>query len=226
MSELQQTTFIVSREDRAVDPKTVVGEGLRIGRLPDSDVWLNHPQVSRLHAGISRIDDDFYLINLSGSSPTTLNGRVVPFNEVAVIVPGDEIQIGPFFLRIEEVGKRLGVKVSLQFALSVGARESIHKPGRYKQQLPLDSGALRAPTADLDLKAFEKLKHRTGGAADLSNALQVFWGKRTREKAGRPSPLHPHTPPRLGKIRFNWTPTRDLIRPWPFAIFIWATVVF
>jgi FHA domain-containing protein len=224
MSEVQQNTFIVSREDRSVDPKTVVGEGLRIGRLPDSDVWLNHPQVSRLHAGINRIDDDFYFINLSASSPTTLNGRVVPFNEVAAIVHGDEIQIGPFFLRIEEFGKRLGIKVTLQFALSVGEREPIHKQERYQKQLQVDSGALRAPTAELDLKAFEKLKDRMGGAADLSNALQVFWGKRTREKAGRPSPLHPHAPPRLGKIRFNWTPTRDLIRPWPFAIFSWATV--
>src|SRR5438552_3409709 len=225
MSEVQQTIFIVSREDRGVDPKTIIGEGLRIGRLPDSDVWLNHPHVSRLHAGINRIDDDFYLINLSGSSPTTLNGRVVPFNEIEKIVHGDEIQIGPFFLRIEEFGKRLGVKVTLHFALSVGEREPMHKQERYQKQLHVDSGALRAPTGKLDLKGIESLKNRTGGAAELSNALQVFWGKRTREKAGRPSPLHPRTPARLGKIRFNWTPTRDLIRPWPFAIFIWATMV-
>lgn len=225
MSEVQQSSFIVSREDRAVDPKTVVAEGLRIGRLPDSDVWLNHPQVSRLHAGINRIGDDFYLMNLSGSNPTTLNGRVVPFNEVAAIVHGDEIQIGPFFLRIEEFGKRLGIKVTLQFAVNVGVRESIHKQERYQNQLQMDTGALRAPTAELDLEAVEKLKNRTGGATELSNALQVFWGKRTREKAGRPSPLHPRKPPRLGKIRFNWTPTRDLIRPWPFAVFIWAAMV-
>src|SRR6266536_5982901 len=99
MSSVEQGSFTVIREDRAEDPKSVVADGLRIGRLPDSDVWLNHPQVSRLHAGINRIDDDFFLINLSGSSPTTLNGRVVPFNEVEKIVHGDEIQIGPFFHR-------------------------------------------------------------------------------------------------------------------------------
>ena len=226
MSEVQQSTFIVSREDRAaIDPKTVVGEGLRIGRLPDSDVWLNHPHVSRLHAGINRIDEDYYLINLSGSSPTTINGRVVPFNEVEAIVHGDEIQIGPFFLRIEEFGKRLGVVVSSQFALSVGEREAVYQRETDQKQLHLDSGALRAPTGQLDLSAIEKLKGRASGAAELSNALQVFWAKRTRDKAGRPSPLHPRKPPRLGKARFNWTPTRDLVRPWPFAIFIWAAAV-
>ena len=180
MSEVQQSIFIVSREERALDPKTVIAEGLRIGRLPDSDVWLNHPQVSRLHAGVNRIGDDFYFINLSGSSPTTLNGRVVPFNEVEAIVPGDEIQIGPFFLRIEKLGQRLGVKISSQYALSVGEHETTHGQESYRQQLQLDSGALRAPTGSLDLKGIEQPETRPAGVAELSNALQVFWAKRTR----------------------------------------------
>src|SRR5205809_1787108 len=81
MSDVHESTFIIAREDRAVSPKTLLSDGLRIGRLPDSDVWLNHPTVSRLHAGISKIEDYFYLINLSASSATTLNGRAIPFNE-------------------------------------------------------------------------------------------------------------------------------------------------
>jgi pSer/pThr/pTyr-binding forkhead associated (FHA) protein len=224
MSEVQQSTFIISREDRAEDPKTVVADGLRVGRLPDSDVWLNHPQVSRLHSGINRIDEDFYLINLSGSSPTTLNGRVVSFNEIAAIVDGDEIQIGPFFLRVERLGETLGVRVTSEYAINVADREPLREQSHQKS-IPMDSGALRAPTGSLNLAALENLRGRTGSAAELSNALQVFWAKRTRDKAGRPSPLHPRRPPRLGKVRFNWTPTRDLVRPWPFAIFIWAVIM-
>ena len=225
MSDLQQSTFIISREDRAEDPKTVVADGLRLGRLPDSDVWLNHPQVSRLHAGINRVDDDFYLINLSGSSPTTLNGRVVSFNEIAAIVHGDEIQIGPFFLRVEGLGERLGVRVASEYAVNVADGEPVREQGSRQKQIQMDSGALRAPTGSLELAALGKLKGRTADTAELANALQVFWTKRTRDKAGRPSPLHPRRPPRLGKVRFNWMPTRDLVRPWPFAIFIWAVIV-
>lgn len=127
MSEVQQTTFIIIREDRAVDPKTVVAEGLRIGRAPDSDIWLNHPLVSRLHAGINRIENSFYLINLSASSATTLNGRAVSFNEIEALADGDEIQIGPFFLRIEEADERLNVRVSLEFAVNAGEGEPVHK---------------------------------------------------------------------------------------------------
>ena len=56
----------------------------------------------------------------------------------------------------------------------------------------------------------------------------VFWEKRKREagKMQRLSPMRPQTPPRvLGKARFNWTPTRDLVRPWPMSIFTWGVIV-
>jgi ribosomal protein S27AE len=209
MSIVNETTFIIAREDRAFDPKTVVREGLRIGRLPNSDIWLNHPAVSRLHAGISKIEEQFYLINLSASSATTLNGRVIPFNEADALTNGDEIQIGPFFLRIEQTDAAVVVTVGLQFALNVGERVTRHTSELYKKQL-----AAKRETGELITRSPE-----------VANSLKVFWDKRTREKADRPSPLHPRTPPRVGKIRFNWMATRDLVRPWPFAIFVWALIV-
>ena len=221
---IRQTRFIIIREDRAEDPKTVIAEGLRIGRAGDSEVWLNHPHVSRVHAGVNRLDEVFFLISLSASNPTTLNGRVIPFNEIEAIVEGDEIQIGPFFLQVEEAGESFCLRVSSQFAVGVGEREAKHKYESYQKQITevRDSGALRATTGSL-IKAASKSQAAT--SSELSNALKVFWGKRTREKAGRPSPLHPHKPPRLGKVRFNWSGTRDLVRPWPFAIFFWTGIV-
>lgn len=228
MSTVQQSTFIIDREDRAEAPKTIIREGLRIGRLPDSDIWLNHPKVSRLHAGINRIEGYFYLINLSASSATTLNGRVIPFNAAEALTDGDEIQIGPFFLLIQQTDEKLRIRVVLQFALSVGERTPLYKAESYQKQLASESrvtGSLLAPTARLDSSVAREALTRMGHASELVNAIKIFWDKRTREKAGRPSPLHPQAPPRLGKVRFNWIPTRDLIRPWPFAIFIWGVII-
>src|SRR5258706_1936476 len=207
METVRETTFIIARDDRAVDPKTVISDGLRIGRLPDSEVWLNHPTVSRLHAGINRIEGYFYLINLSASSATTLNGRAIPFNEAEALADGDVVRIGPFFLNIEQTGEVFRLRVTLQFALNVAERELPRKTRVNTTEQLLIPARIAAPTSE------------------AKNALKVFWDKRTREKAGRPSPLHPRTPPRVGKIRFNWIPTRDLVRPWPFAIFIWAVLV-
>jgi pSer/pThr/pTyr-binding forkhead associated (FHA) protein len=208
MSHVRQCTFIITRDDRGIDPKTILSEGLRIGRLPDSDVWLNHPAVSRLHAGINEIEGYFYIINLSASSPTTLNGRLIPFNEAAALTACDVIQIGPFFLSIEEIDTEneiLKLTVVLEIAFSVGKRVSQHTGELYQKQLVLD--------------------RPTESSSEATDALKIFWNKRTREKAGRPSPLHPQKPPSLGKVQFNWRPTRDLVRPWPFAIFIWALIV-
>jgi len=46
-------TFIIVREDLQLDPATIVTEGLLVGRLPTCELLLNHPSVSRLHAGIT-----------------------------------------------------------------------------------------------------------------------------------------------------------------------------
>lgn len=207
MSVVHETTFIIAREDRAVDPKTIVSEGLRIGRLPDSDVWLNHPTVSRLHAGINKVEGYFYFINLSASSATTLNGRAIPFNEAEALADGDVVRIGPFFLNIDQTDEVFRLTVTLQFALNVAERELPHKT--------------RIPTTE----PLVMPRRIVAPSSEAAHLLKVFWDKRTREKAGRPSPLHPRTPPRLGKIRFNWIPTRDLVRPWPFAIFLWAPIL-
>jgi hypothetical protein len=206
MSVVKQSTFIINREDRSVDPKTIVTQGLRIGRAPDSDIWLNHPSVSRLHAGINEIEGYFYVLNLSASSATALNGRLIPFNESAALTMGDELQIGPYFLKVEQTDQIFTIRIVAQFALAVGEREPPHKTEAYAKQL----AARRQITP----------------TSEVSSSLKIWWDdKRTREKAGRPSPLHPQAPPRLGKIQFNWKPTRDLVRPWPFAIFIWAVIV-
>ena len=210
MSEVQQSTFVITREDRAEEAKVTMSDGLRIGRLPDSDIWLNHPTVSRLHAGINEVEGYYYLINLSASSATALNGRSIPFNEAEALTTGDEIQIGPFYLNIESIepaSETFRIRVKRQFALNVGEREAQHDAESHKKQL--------------------EAKSQIASSSEATNALKIWWDdKRSRVKAGRPSPLHPQTPPRLGKARFNWTPTRDLVRPWPFSIFIWAFIVF
>ncbi len=207
--ELRKSTFVITREDRAEDAKTLVTEGLHIGRLTDNDLVLNHPTVSRLHAGINQISGRFYIVNLSGSNATTLNGRVIPFDETDAIASGDQIRIGPFLLHIEQADRNtLKVRVAEQVALNAG---DIEARAGYESKKPKKA---REEESTLEIVS-----------RDVAGALKVFWDKRTREKAGRQSPLHPHNPPRLGKARFNWTPTRDLVRPWPFSVFVWGVII-
>ena len=51
--------YVIIRDDLPVDTVTVVTEGLLIGRLPQCEVLLNHPAVSRVQAGIKQVDNDY-----------------------------------------------------------------------------------------------------------------------------------------------------------------------
>jgi FHA domain-containing protein len=207
MTPVRPSTFIIIRDDLGVDPKNFVSEAVTIGREPDAQIWLNHPNVSLLHAGIKQIEGDYYLTNLDASTPTILNGRAIPFEDAEVLIAGDEVQIGPFFLRIKKIEadtQTVTIVVRVQFALGVSERKPVHKLEAYEKQR-----AKKKITAPLKLPP---------------NSLRLFWSSRTGEKAGRPTPLHPRSV-RSGKARYHWMPTRDLIRPWPFSIFIWAAIV-
>src|SRR5438132_8251997 len=70
-----QATFIIVREDLLVDPVTIVAEGILVGRLPTCELLLNHPSVSRLHAGITNAEGDYYIRNLRPGNPIMLNGE-------------------------------------------------------------------------------------------------------------------------------------------------------
>ena len=91
--------YVIIRDDLLIDPVTVVTEGLLIGRLPQCEVLLNHPAVSRVQAGIKQVDNDYYLFALRPRNPVLLNGKPVEENEA--LASGDVIEVGPFRLEIE-----------------------------------------------------------------------------------------------------------------------------
>jgi hypothetical protein len=197
--EKSSPTFIITRADQVVDPVTLRTQAVRVGRQLDCEILLNHPAVSPLHAGINEVDGRFYLINLSQSHPVTLNGRLVEFNESEALADGDVAQIGPFFLHMSRAGDALSIDVLFYVAPDSGASET----------------ATEAEQPEL-----------AQAPPMVADALKEFWDKRTRDKAARPSPLHPRQPPLPGKARFSWKPTRDLLRPWPRSLFVWGAVIF
>src|SRR5438128_8004519 len=111
-----EATFIIVREDLQVDPVTIVAEGVLIGRLPTCELLLNHPSVSRLHAGITYADGNYYLRNLRPGNPIMVNGAKL--EEYDALADGDVVGIGPFALNIGFAQGWLVVKVSLQIAAS------------------------------------------------------------------------------------------------------------
>lgn len=214
----KQSAFIIVREDQAVDPVTLLTEGLTIGRLPDCELSLNHPTVSRIHAGIKEEHGVFYIFHLSPSNSTTVNGALV--EEKAALADGDVVQIGPFFLYFNRENKALSIRVVYQTAVRIGDAEIIPEGAP-------PPAAAAARHDDLAHGFAESAGAAGEGGGTEAAALDVFWEKRKREagKITRATALRPKTPPRLGKARWNWVPTRDLQRPWPASIFTWGVVL-
>src|SRR6266850_1331540 len=113
-----EATFIIIREDLQVDPVTIVAEGLLVGRLPTCELLLNYPSVSRLHAGITSAEGDYYIRNLRPGNPIMLNGAKL--EEYEALADGDIIGIGPFALNVHFVQGNLAINVSLQIAATAG----------------------------------------------------------------------------------------------------------
>lgn len=202
--------YVIIRDDLFLDPVTVITEGLLIGRLPQCEVRLNHPSISRVQAGIKQLEDDYYLFGLRPKNPVLLNAKPAEGNEA--LAPGDIIEVGPFQLKIDTTGDALVVRVELRIGMKPSEID-VSDPG-------LTTDNLVAPVDG-------KTKKPRPAPIAGTKALDIFWDKRIREagKMVRPSPLYPKGGRRSGKAQFNWIPTSDLMSRSPVAFFAWALLI-
>lgn len=220
-------TFIIIREDLQVDPVTIVAEGILVGRLPTCELLLNHPSVSRLQAGITNVEGDYYIRNFRSGNPILVNGE--KFDAYEALADGDVLGVGPFVLNIDLLDDVLVIKVSIQ----IGATPFdavVRKEESGVWDLP---ATIRLPSAPLEGQpvagAHKKpAPRKPPPAAAGSKALDVFWDKRitAATKTVKPSPLFPLGGRPSGKAQSVWTPTTDLKRRWPWSIVIGAAISF
>jgi hypothetical protein len=222
-----EATFIIIREDLQVDPVTIVAEGLFVGRLPTCELLLNHPSVSRLHAGITNAEGECYIRNLRPGNPIMLNSAQL--EEYEALADGDVIGIGPFALNIHFLQGNLVIKVSLQIAATrVDAITRREASGLW--ELPTTMGLelpRTPPEGEPTGTAHKKPSSRKAKPAALSSkALDVFWDKRitAATKTIKPSPLFPLTGRPSGKAQSVWAPTTDLRPRWRASMMLWGVI--
>ena len=224
--------FLIVRKDLNLDEVVIESDGLTIGRLTGNDLVLNHPTVSRTQAGIKQVGDQLWIFNLSNANGTLLNGALI---DKTPLVDGDVIQIGPFVLT--PVSRESGLHIEVELTVNplfveASLAGATDKPSDSTSTVLLNVGALGQPPvrpSDFLTERISDLGALTSGqiAGLDEDALKVFWEKRKREagKLTSESPLQPRSRIRLGKAQFNWRPTRDLVRLWPVALFVWAGIL-
>ena len=72
-----------------------------LGRDRSCGVVLEHALVSKRHAMIQKIKDDYFITDLSSTNGTFVNGQAVPPGKYVRIEPGDRIKIGKTVLTLK-----------------------------------------------------------------------------------------------------------------------------
>lgn len=75
-------------------------ERVRIGRGPDSEISLASSRVSRNHAQIHRVGDEYFVEDLGSRNGTFING--LPIRGRIPLGPGDRLGVGEFTFGLEE----------------------------------------------------------------------------------------------------------------------------
>ena len=86
--------FTISFTDLGRPTAAVETDGISFGRLDTCEVVLDHPSVSRIHAGINFRDSKYFLVNLSTSNILTLNGRLLGPQKSDVLADGEPAVVG------------------------------------------------------------------------------------------------------------------------------------
>ncbi|MDT7542890.1 MAG: hypothetical protein QOE33_2794 [Acidobacteriota bacterium] len=76
------------------------GRRLNVGRASDSDLYLNHPSVSKIHAALLMNREGTLLVSDTGSTNGTfINGRRIAYGEARHVEDGDVIGFGDVEVR-------------------------------------------------------------------------------------------------------------------------------
>jgi ABC-type multidrug transport system ATPase subunit/pSer/pThr/pTyr-binding forkhead associated (FHA) protein len=103
--------------------RTVIGEldldqlqsnVISIGRTPDNQIVVNHPQVSSKHAQIVMASGQLYLEDLGSANGTYVRGQRLPARQKVPVANGEKVFVGPMPLLIHLAESRIDVVVEDQ----------------------------------------------------------------------------------------------------------------
>jgi pSer/pThr/pTyr-binding forkhead associated (FHA) protein len=93
-----ETMFIVFQGGRGPIAKRIT-----IGRDPENSISLDDVMVSRKHAVIQKVKDDYFIEDLGSTNGTFLNGQPVPPGKYMRITPQDKVRIGRSELSLQHL---------------------------------------------------------------------------------------------------------------------------
>src|ERR1019366_5028947 len=136
--------------------RTIIGElnldqmqsnTISIGRTPDNQIVVTHPQVSSKHAQIVKVGNDLFLEDRGSGNGTYVRGQRIPPGQRVPIANGEKVFIGPMTLLDHVSFKALpGDMIALMGPSGAGKTTLLMALNGY---LPPTSGQVRINGEDL-----------------------------------------------------------------------------
>jgi len=192
--------------DRASNPtprpkhKTVVGQirvadqsgGTKtIGRTPENDIQIPHPQVSSRHAVLHVSAGQLFIEDKGSANGTYVRGQRIPANQRVPVQNGEKVLIGPMPLLLQAAGGEIAVVVE----------DAAHWEGRPLYEIEAWDLVMQVPDRDNPGELKTLLDHVSFKA--LPGDLIALMGPSGAGKTTLLLTLNGYLPPSAGQVRIN-----------------------
>jgi hypothetical protein len=179
--------LVLSLRDRELSRVPITHTRVTLGRDATCDVVIDNAGVSRNHAVIVFLDDQFQLRDLDSQNGVTVNGKAI---KEAVLKYGDVIGIGKFTLRLAETDDEI--------ELAAGTKQKPSAPRSVMSTVQLDATAMNALREQI---AAQQKAKRPNQAEARAPQAQPEEGNAQRQAApkrapAKPQPRRPQQPER------------------------------
>ena len=162
-----------------------------IGRTPDNDIQISHPQVSSRHALLHRINDQLFLEDRGSANGTYVRGQRLAAGQRVAINNGEKVFIGPMPLVIQVDASEVAVIVE----------DSAQWQGRPLYEIEAWDLVMQVPDRDNPSDTKTLLDHVSFKA--LPGDLIALMGPSGAGKTTLLLTLNGYAPPTAGQVRIN-----------------------
>ncbi len=168
------------------------GQVISIGRTPDNQIVVPHPQVSARHAQITKAGDQLLLEDLGSGNGTFVRGQRIGKGQKVPVANGEKVYIGPMPVLIHIVGQQVNVVVEDQQASWAG-----------KPLYEIEAWDLLLEVPDRDNKAEMKVLLDHVSFKALPGDMIALMGPSGAGKTTLLLTLNGYLPPTSGQVRIN-----------------------
>ncbi|MDB4946454.1 MAG: ABC-type multidrug transport system, ATPase component [Labilithrix sp.] len=180
--------------------RTVIGElkldqagaVITIGRTPDNQIVVPHPQVSARHAQITNLNGSLVLEDLGSGNGTFVRGQRLARGQKVPVANGEKVYIGPMPVLIHIVGQQVNVVVEDQQASWAG-----------KPLYEIEAWDLYLEVPDRDNKQQMKVLLDHVSFKALPGDMIALMGPSGAGKTTLLLTLNGYLPPSSGQVRIN-----------------------